>query len=93
MPAPVCQLLHGTTVFSKIQYCKTKHFFLIFCLFFMHYLCEKYYKPITAQYCIVSCVSWGPRLTLLDLEIHAWDGTYSYVGDLLYLLNETISLV
>ena len=59
----------------------------------MHYLCEKYYKPITAQYCIVSCVSWGPKLTLLDLQMHAWNGTHSYVGDLLYLLNETISLV
>ena len=33
----------------------------------MYYLCEKYYKPITVQYYIADCVSWVPRLTLLDL--------------------------
>ena len=43
----------------------------------MYYLCEKYCKSyystvfifitITIQYHIVSCVSWVPRLTLLDL--------------------------
>ena len=26
--------------------------------FFMYYLCEKYYKPITGQYYIADCVSW-----------------------------------
>ena len=34
----------------------------------MHYLREKFYKPIIAQYCIPDCVSWVPRLTLLDLQ-------------------------
>ena len=34
----------------------------------MYYLCEKYCKPITVQYCIAECVSWVPRLTLLDLR-------------------------
>ena len=38
------------------------------CLLFMYYLCEKYYKPITVQYCIADCISWVPRLTLLDLQ-------------------------
>ena len=33
----------------------------------MYYLCEKYYKPITVQYYVADCVSWVPRLTLLDL--------------------------
>ena len=33
----------------------------------MYYLCEKYYKPITVQYYIADCVSWVPRITLLDL--------------------------
>ena len=33
----------------------------------MYYLCEKYYKLITVQYYIADCVSWVPRLTLLDL--------------------------
>ena len=37
----------------------------------MYYLCEKYYKPITVQYYIDDCVSWVPRLTLLN-----W--TYEY---------------
>ena len=30
-----------------------------------YYLCDKYYKPLTAQYYIAKCVSWLPRLTLL----------------------------
>ena len=36
------------------------------CLFSMYYLCEKHYKPITVQYYIADCVSWVPRLTLLE---------------------------
>ena len=35
-------------------------------LFFMYYLCEKIYKSITVQSYVASCVSWVPRLTLLD---------------------------
>ena len=34
----------------------------------MYYFCEKYFKPITVQYYIADCVSWLPRLTLLDLQ-------------------------
>ena len=34
----------------------------------MCYLCEKFYIPITVQYYIADCVSWVPRLTLLDLQ-------------------------
>ena len=34
----------------------------------MYYLCEKYYKPITVQYYVADCVSWVPRLSVLDLE-------------------------
>ena len=66
MPAPVCQLLYCSTVLFKVLYCKIKNVFFIFCvcLFFMYYLCEKYYKPITVQYYIAD---WVPRLTLLDL--------------------------
>ena len=40
----------------------------IFCLLFMYYLCEKYYKPTTVQYFITNHVNWVPRLTLLDLR-------------------------
>ena len=50
----------------------------------MYYFCEKYYKPITVQYHIAYCVSWVPRLTLLDLQTLSRNGTHSYVGDLLY---------
>ena len=49
----------------------------MFCLFFvfvsMYWLCEKYYRPITVQYYIASCVSWIPRLNLLDLQIRFMD--------------------
>ena len=37
------------------------------CLFFMCYLCEKYHKPIMVHDCIADCLSWVPRLTLLNL--------------------------
>ena len=43
-------------------------FFVFVFLCIMYYLCEKYYKPITVDYYIADCVSWVPRLTLLDLR-------------------------
>ena len=49
--------------FSRLKIC----IFYFLCLFFMYYLCKKNYKPVTVQYCVVDCVSWVPRLTLLDL--------------------------
>ena len=64
----------------------------------MYYLCEKYYKPITVQYYIADCVSWVPRLTLLDLankldlQTHSCNGTHLYVGDLLYLAHRNYSI-
>ena len=70
MPVLVCQLLYCTiTVLFKVLYCKIKNVFFIFrvCLFVCIILCEKYYKPITVQYYIADCVSWVPRLTLVDL--------------------------
>ena len=39
-------------------------------------LCEKYSKPIPVQYYRADCISWVPRLTLLDLQT---DLTYEYV--------------
>ena len=48
----------GTTVLFKVLYYKIKNIFFNFlCLFFMYYLCEKYYKPITVQYYVASFVS------------------------------------
>ena len=65
--------------------------------FFMYYLCERYYKPITVQYYIANCVSWVPRLTLnkLDLQTYSQNGTRLYVGDLLQfpMSKSFISLV
>ena len=43
-------------------------FSLFFVFFKMYYLCEKCYKPIAVQYYIADCVSWVPRLTLLDFQ-------------------------
>ena len=57
----------------------------------MHYLCEKYYKPITVQYYVADCVSGVLRLTWLDLEMCSWNGTWSYVGGLLYYLLSSSS--
>ena len=62
----------------------------------MYYLCEKYYKPNTVQYYIANCVSWVPRLTLLDLtkqpdlRTRSQNRTHSYVGDLLYWVVITV---
>ena len=67
--------------------------FYFLCLFFMHYLCEKYYKTLTVQYYIANCVHWVPRLTLLDftnkldLQTCSQNRTRSYVGDFLYIEN------
>ena len=36
----------------------------------MYYLCEKDYKLITVQYYMANCVSWIPRLNLLDFRIN-----------------------
>ena len=52
--------------FSRYCTVRLKMFYFL-CLFFMYYLCENDYKPVTAQYYIANCVSWVPRLTLLDL--------------------------
>ena len=64
--APVCQLLYCTTLLFKALYYKTKN--VLFCVFLMYYLCEKYYKPIIVKYYIVICISWVLRLTLLNLQ-------------------------
>ena len=85
----------ATTVLSKALYRKIKNVCFIF-LSFMQHMCDKCYKPITAQYCIAHCVSWVPRLTLMDimdkseLRTHSQTGTHSYAGDLLYSERRSI---
>ena len=49
------------------RYYKIKNVYFL-CLAFTYYLREKYYKHITVQCCVANCVSWVPRLTLLDLQ-------------------------
>ena len=66
LKATVMQLV--LLYFSRYCTVRLKCFLSFLCLFFMYYLCEKYYKPITVQYYITDCVSWVPRLTLLDLR-------------------------
>ena len=75
-PFTWCQHLYASccTVllyFSRYYTVRLKMFSLFFvCLFFMYYLCEKYYKPIRIQYYIANRVSWVARLTLLNLRTH-----------------------
>ena len=49
----------------------------------MYYLHEKYCEIVIVQYYIADCVSWAPRLILLDSQMCSWNWTPSYVGDLL----------
>ena len=60
----------GTVLyFSRACTVRLKYFLLYVFgfFFFLYYLCEKYYKPITVQCYIADCGSWVPRLSLLDL--------------------------
>ena len=59
--ASYCTVLPNVSRYCTIR---LKKFFA----FLMFYLCEKYYKTITVQYCISHCAGWVPRLTLLDLQ-------------------------
>ena len=61
IPAP--EASYCTTILFKVLYCKIKKVFFIF-VFIFYVLCEKYYyRTVYTAY----CVSWVPRLTLLDL--------------------------
>ena len=55
--------------FSRYCTVRLKMFSLFFVFIFYILFVRKYYKPITVQYYITSCVSWVPRLTLLDLQM------------------------
>ena len=71
--SPVCskskKISLGTQLIQlAIEYCTVRFkMFYFLCMFYMYYSCEMYYKPITLQYYIADCVSWVPRLTLLDI--------------------------
>ena len=65
--APVCQPRHLTAILLQALNRKIKNALLVF-VFVMCYLCEKCYKHIRVQHDLAGCVSWVPRLTLLDLQ-------------------------
>ena len=75
-----CQRLHVsccTVLLYFSRYCtvRLKMFFFTFVFVFVYSLCEKYYKPISAQYCITDSTIWVPKRTLLDFQT-SW--TYSW---------------
>ena len=84
-----CQPLNascGTVPQHFSRHCAVRlKMFYFLCPFFIYCLCEKYYKPITGQCYIANCVSWVPRLTLvnrqLNLRMCSQNRTHSYVGD------------
>ena len=72
------------TPLLKGRGCKIRN---VSCLLFMHCLCENYYNPTTAQYCVADYVSCVPRLTLLDFRMRSLNRTHSHImGGLLYLM-------
>ena len=85
-----CQPLYATcwTVlpyFSRYCTVRLKMFSLFFvCLFCMYYLCENYCKPITVQYYVANCVSWVPKLTLLDLRT-SWTYEHTLGAELVHM--------
>ena len=84
MPAPVCQLLYCTTGIFKVLYCKEKKFYFCICSF----LCIICVKNITNLWPYsTDCVSWVPRLTLLDL----WTNWNSLVGRTVHMHGERIA--
>ena len=80
--------------FQRTIYYKIKKCLFFPRLFFMCHLCEKFYKPITVLYCIADCVSWVPRLTLLDLTNKLGllpNALFVCRGLKLYLLLQTVT--
>ena len=71
LDAPVCQPLYCTTVLSQVLYCKVQNIFFIFCVLLLCIICVQHIINLsqygTVQYSIANCVSWVPRLTLVDL--------------------------
>ena len=68
-------LLQGVflTPGSNLSSCTAGRFFTVWATReapFMYYLCEMHYTSITVQYYIANCVSWVPRLTLMNLRMN-----------------------
>ena len=66
-----CQFLHascGMVLLYFSRYCTVRLKMFYFVCFFNVLFVWKYYKPAIVQYYIAYCVSWVPKLTLLDLQ-------------------------
>ena len=68
--AKKCQLESCTALLLKVLYS-------LKCLFFMYYLCEKYYEHITVQYYTAGCVSWVPKITFWTYGQIGFTNTFS----------------
>ena len=79
----------GPYYFSRHWTVRLKMFYFL-CSIFTYCLCEKYHKPITRQCYIANCVSWVPRLTLLDLKI---DWTYKHAPRMKIVHMEGLTLL
>ena len=53
--------------FQSTVWLKILSIFVFLCTY---YLCEKYYKPIIVKCYPADCVSWVPKVTLLDLQTY-----------------------
>ena len=92
LPLSCRYILHCIYIYTYIiyKYSPIIYIYYLLCLFFMYYLCEKYYKPIMVQCYIAYCVSLGTLanfvgpMNKLDLWMHSQKGICSYAGDLLY---------
>ena len=63
--------LYASCVQDLSRYCaiRWQMISLFFSLFFyVLFVWKKYYKPMQVSHCIADCVSWVPRLTLLDFQ-------------------------
>ena len=72
--ASCCTVLLYFSRYSTVRL-KNCFFFVLYvfvcflmCLFFVYYLCEKYFKSVTTQDYVVDCVGWILKPTLLNLE-------------------------
>jgi len=74
------QLLYCTTVLFKVLQCKIKN---VYFLFFMYYLCEKFYKLkySTILYLLDTEAKFVGLMNKLDLRMHSQNRTCSHVGN------------
>ena len=80
---PCCTVL---LYFSRYSTIRLKMSIFVFYVLFVW----KYYEPLTVKYYVVSCASWVPRLTLLDLQTN-WTWEYALGTELIRSRGPTVS--